>query len=119
MNRNNVSIHHHESGELLGFVTQTFDDIWEAKTIFGYVIERCRSSSGAEKIVREKSGEFVKGIWQYLDKDDQSWHPCVIKNFSQAGVEIVRTNPMGYQDRENYKIVMIESPNESSLAKSS
>lgn len=109
-------IHHEESNELLGYVAKDTSG-WRAQTIFGYDIARTASESEAEKLVRDRGLEFLMGVWQYLDPDDGKWHPCILKEAYEQRVSVIRTNFMGYQDPDDYKLVTIENPTETELVK--
>lgn len=109
-------IRHKESNELLGFVTKDTTG-WRAQTIFGYDISRTATEEEAEKLLREKGLSFLMGVWQYLDPDDGKWHPCILKEAYEQRVTVIRTNFMGYQDPDDYKIVTIENPTETELVK--
>jgi hypothetical protein len=109
-------IRHKESNELLGFVTKDTTG-WRAQTIFGYDISRTATEEDAEKLLREKGLSFLMGVWQYLDPDDGKWHPCILKEAYEQRVTVIRTNFMGYQDPDDYKIVTIENPTETELVK--
>jgi len=109
-------IRHKESNELLGFVTKDTTG-WRAQTIFGYDISRTATEEDAEKLLREKGLSFLMGVWQYLDPDDGKWHPCILKEAYEQRVTVIRTNFMGYQDPDDYKILTIENPTETELVK--
>ena len=102
-------IHHEETKELLGYVAKDTTG-WQAQTIFGYPIERVLSETDAEAILREKGLSYLMGIWQYFDTDDRAWYPCVIKEAMERRVAVIRTNEMGYQDPDTYKLVFLDSP---------
>ncbi len=105
-----------DDNELLGFVCQDGGG-WQAQTIFGYPIDRADSKQAAERIVRENGLEYLTGLWQYFDSDDQQWHPCIIKEAYEHRATVIRTTPLGYQDPDDYKIVSIKDPSETNLAK--
>jgi len=113
---NKTPINREDDGELLGFVAGSGGN-WQAQTVFGYTMTRTTSKEAAEQAVREDGLKFMTGVWQYYDKDDGSWHSCIIKEANQVNVTVIRTNSMGYQDRDNYKLVTIQSPDETNLIK--
>jgi len=115
---NKTPLFQEDTRELLGFILHDAAG-WEAQTIFGYSISRAKSKSEAEKIVHESGSEYLKGVWHYLDKDDEQWYPCVIKKAYEHQVTVARTNEMGYQDPSDYKLVTIDDPAETNLIKSS
>lgn len=106
-----------DDNELLGFLVDDGDS-WQAQTIFGYQISRTESRKAAENILLEKGLSFLTGVWQYYDKDDHDWFPCVIKEAFEQKVIVNRTTELGYQDPDDYKQVIIESPTENDLIKS-
>ena len=118
MNTEKTPIIRSDDDELLGFIVQISAGSWEARTVFDYIITRTTDRQSAEETVRRDGLKFLSGIWQYYDKDDYDWHPCVIKEANQTNVTVVRTNVMGYQDPDNYKLVVIESPDETRFLKS-
>lgn len=107
-----------DDNELLGFIA---DDglSWQALTIFGYQISRTETRKQAEDILLEKGLTYLMGIWQYYDKDDKDWFPCVIKEAFEHKVIVNRTTELGYPDPDDYKQVVIEAPTENDLIKSS
>lgn len=105
-----------EDHTLLGFVVQSGSS-WEAQTVFGYRITRTESRAAAENVVREQGLNFLGGVWQYYDEDDNDWHHCVLKEANPHHVTVVRTTPLGFQDPDNYKRVMITEPSETNLIK--
>jgi hypothetical protein len=107
-----------EDGILQGYVTKDASS-WVAQTIFHYTIERTNTEADAEKIVHKKGLSFLTGVWQYFDKDDRAWFPCVVKEAYETKVVVIRTNELGYQVPEDYKQLTIERPDESVLVKSS
>jgi hypothetical protein len=109
-------LYREDDKEFLGFITEE-NGSWVAQTIFGYPIARVATQKEAEATVREKGLGFLMGVWQYFDKDDQEWFPCVIQEASEHRVTVVRTNEMGYQDAETYKLVMLKEPKENILIK--
>lgn len=92
---------------------------WLAQTIFGYTIARATSREEAEAILHERGTSYLKGVWQYYDKDDRDWFPCVIQGAHEQKVTVVRTNDLGYQDPDNYKHVILENPDDTTLLKMS
>lgn len=117
MNHDKIPIKHEDDGELLGFVVQAPGGIWEAQAIFGYIIERTQDRARAEAVIREQGLSYLKGVWQYFDKEDNDWHPCVIRSANQNNVTVIRTNSMGYQEPDTYKLVVLSSPDETRLIK--
>ncbi len=112
----NIPIRREGDSELLGFVVGGTTS-WEAQTLFGYLIERTTDQRSAEKIVREQGLSYLMGVWQYFDKDDQDWFPCILKEAYEHQVTVIRTTAMGYQDPDDYKIVTIDKPTEVNLIK--
>lgn len=105
-----------DDGELLGYVNEAISG-WVAQTIFGYTIERTSDEKTAESIVREQGLSYLMGVWQYYDKEDGDWFPCVLKEVQELQVSVVRTNVMGYQDPDDYKLVTLMRPSEQHLTK--
>jgi len=103
-----------DDGELLGYVAQELSG-WSARTIFGYVLARTDSQSSAESVVRNEALLVLKGLWRYLDPDDRDWHPCILKDIQESRVTVVRTNELGYEDPEHYKLVILKNPSENTL----
>ena len=103
--------------EFVGYIVQE-DAGWQAQTVFGYTIERTTDRAAAEEVLRSQGLSFLLGVWQYFDKDDQAWHPCVLKEVQDNRVIVLRTSSMGYQDPDESKIVVIEHPTENELIKS-
>lgn len=91
---------------------------WEAQTIFGYIIERSETEEAATKVLQKQGANYLKGTWQYYDKEERDWFPCIIKHATETQVTVIRTNPMGYQEPEIYKLVLLKNPDENSLIKS-
>lgn len=110
-----VSIYR-DDGELLGYVSEAASG-WVAQTIFGYTIERTSDEASAERVVREYGLSYLMGVWQYYDKDDRDWFPCVLKEVQESQVSVIRTNVMGYQDPDDYKLVVLVCPTEQNLTK--
>jgi hypothetical protein len=111
-----VPINREDDGELLGFVEQTSAG-WTAQTIFGYVFARSDSQAAIEETVRSQGLIILQGVWNYFDKKDRAWHPCILKEVFENKVVVVRTNEMGYQEPETYKLVTITTPSETNLVK--
>ena len=109
-------INHEDDNELLGFVAEDSAG-WQAQTVFGYPLARTDNQATAENIVREQGRDALKGVWQYLDSDDQSWHPCVIKDANEFRATVVRTNAMGFIEIDDGKLVIIKNPSELNLQK--
>jgi hypothetical protein len=111
------ALHRADDNEFLGFLVE--DRVgWQAQTIFGYPIARTESRRDAERILQEEGLGYLAGVWQYYDKEDGQWYPCVIKEAYEHRVTVVRTNERGYQDPDTYKYVTIKEPNENTLIKS-
>lgn len=114
----NTPIYREDDHEHLGYVLR--DDVgWQAQTIFGYTITRTETEKEAEQVVRERGLAFLTGMWQYFDKDDKDWFPCVIKEANPTRVIVIRTNVLGYQDPDEYKIVTLMKPTDEVLMKMS
>lgn len=111
-----IRIIREDDGELLGFIEQSFAG-WSAQTIFGYVFARSDSKESVEEAVRSQGLTMLQGLWQYFDKKDRNWHPCILKEVYETRVVVIRTNEMGYQDPDTYKIVTINNPTETNLVK--
>jgi hypothetical protein len=111
-------IYQPDSHEFLGFVVKT-DTSWQAQTIFGYPMTRTDTREQAEKIIQEMGLTYLTGVWQYYDKDDHDWYPCILKEAYENRVVVIRTNEQGYQDPDTYKYVVIKDPTEDNLIKSS
>lgn len=118
MSNQKIPINREDDGELLGFIVQDSAG-WEAQTIFGYPIAHTDDKESADQVVRSQGLHSLTGLWQYYDKDDKAWHPCIIKEAFAHKVIVIRTNVMGYQDPDDYKIVTIEKPSETNFIKSS
>lgn len=112
-----TAIFSEENHEFLGYIEQEGTS-WRAQTLFGYVITRAATRQDAEAAVRAQGLRYLMGVWQYYDKQDGDWFPCVIKEAYEQKVVVVRTNFMGYQDPDDYKMVVIEQPDENVLIKS-
>lgn len=102
--------------ELLGFVAQDTAG-WQAQTVFGYPLARTDDRAKAESTVREQGLSSLKGVWQYLDPDDHSWYPCVIKDANELQATVIRTNALGFIDIDDGKLVIIKNPSELNLQK--
>ncbi len=113
-----TAIYDKENKEFIGYVVKDANS-WLAATIFGYVIERLETSEAAEQVIHEQGRTYLKGMWQYLDPDDRDWHPCIIKDANEQLVTVIRTNALGYQTPEDYKLVVLKKPNDNILIKSS
>ncbi len=111
-----IPINREDDGELLGYVTQETSG-WSAQTMFGYVFARADSQAAVEEAVRSQGLQILQGVWQYYDKDDSAWYPCILKEAYPGRVTVIRTNAMGYQDPDDYKQVTITNPDETKLAK--
>lgn len=109
-------IYRDDDDELLGYVGEATSG-WVAQTIFGYTIERTTDEAAAERVVREQGLSYLMGVWQYYDRDDGDWFPCVLKEVQERQVTVVRTNTMGYQDPDDYKRVVLRQPTEQQLTK--
>lgn len=117
ISNNRIPINRENDGELLGFVVQDSAG-WEAQTIFGYNMARATNRDDVEDVVRQQGLSYLTGIWQYYDEDDKNWHPCILKEANDHQVTVIRTNFMGYQDPDDYKMVIIKNPSETNLIKS-
>ena len=116
--KNKTPYYSNDDDKLLGFIAGDADD-WQALTIFDYLIARASTRSEAQELLQDKGPNYLKGIWQYYDKDDQDWFYCVIKKAYEQMVIVDRTNALGYQDPDDYKQVVIEDPSEINLIKAS
>ena len=118
LDKNKIPIYSHDDDAFIGFVT---DDkmTWQAVTIFGYLIARTATQVEAEAVLQEQGPTYLKGTWQYYDKEDKDWFTCVIKQAFEQRVIVNRTNTLGFQDPDDYKQVVIEDPSENDLIKSS
>lgn len=112
-----IPIIRQDDGELLGYVKKEASG-WAAQTLFGYVFARASDQASAEEAVRSQGLAILQGIWQYYDKQDKAWYPCLLKEVFPNRVIVIRTNTMGYQDPEFYKLVSIVHPQETDLIKS-
>jgi hypothetical protein len=86
-------------------------------TIFGYLISRTHSEKAAIDVLQDVGPTYLKGTWQYYDKDDHDWFTCIIKQAFEQRVIVNRTNTLGFQDPDDYKQVVIEDPTENDLIK--
>lgn len=109
-------IYRSEDNELLGFVSSDGTS-WQALTLFGYLIARTVTRKDAKATLEREGLTYLSGIWQYYDKDDREWVPCVIAEAYEHKVIIHRANSLGYLDPHDYKRVVIESPSENTLIK--
>lgn len=114
---NRTPLYHPEDHELLGFIAKE-NNSWVAQTIFGYTIERTTSKAAAERVLQEQGLSYLMGVWHYYDTDDNDWFPCILKEANEYRVTVIRTNIMGSQDPDVYKLVTLLKPNEHNLAKS-
>lgn len=109
-------IYNEDTHELHGYLVQDITG-WQAQTVFGYTIERTASQQDAERVLRERGLSYTKGVWNYLDPDEREWFPCVISEAQEQRVTVIRTNELGYQEPELYKMVMLKLPSEDVLVK--
>jgi len=119
MIKNNKSpFYDEDTNEFLGFIV---DDgtTFELQTIFGYLIARTTTRKEAERTLYQVGSTYLKGLWQYYDKDDKEWFPCVIKKAYEHQVIVNRTNALGFQDKDDAKQVILDDPTDSDLVKSS
>ena len=116
MIKSKIPFYSEDTDEFLGFLANDGSG-WQAQTIFGYLIARAENRSAAEEVLRDKGPTYLSGVWQYYDKDDQDWFYCVIKKAYEQMVIVNRTNALGYQDKNDYKQVIIENPEETNLIK--
>ena len=107
-----------DTADFLGFIVEDGTG-FELQTIFGYLIARADTRAQAERTLYQVGSTYLKGIWQYYDKDDKDWFHCVIKKAFEHQVIVNRTNTLGFQDEENNKQVIIDDPTDSDLVKSS
>lgn len=112
----NQPIFDDDEKEALGYLAK--DSIsWKAQTVFGYVITRTETEDEAIAVIRKQGLTYLKGVWQYYDKDDHDWYPCIIQSASETLVKVTRTNAMGYQEPDTFKVVLLKNPDENSLIK--
>lgn len=107
-----------DDDKLLGFIASDASG-WQALTVFGYLIAHAASQKEAEVTLQDVGPNYLKGVWQYYDKNDQDWFYCVIKKAYEQMVIVNRTNALGFQDPEDYKQVTIDDPSETNLIKAS
>lgn len=112
-----IPIIRQDDGELLGHIQQEASG-WSAQTIFGYVFARTETQAAADEVVRSQGLNILQGVWQYYDKQDKAWFPCILKEVFPNRVIVIRTNVMGYQTPDDYKLVSISNPKETDLVKS-
>lgn len=112
-----TALYRQDDNEFLGYIAKDGAG-WHAQTIFGYTIARTATKKEAEETLYTRGLGFLTGIWSYYDKDDHDWFPCIIKEAYEHKVTVIRTNFMGYQDPDDYKLVVLQSPNEEMLIKS-
>lgn len=112
-----VPIIRQDDGELLGYVEQETSG-WSAQTVFGYIFARSVTQQEAEETVRAQGLMILQGLWQYYDRQDKAWFPCVLKEVFPSRVIVIRTNELGYQTPEDYKLVTISNPDETNIIKS-
>jgi hypothetical protein len=117
LKKNKIPIYSEDDDSFLGFIIND-NTTWRAVTIFGYLISRTNTEKEAITVLREVGPTYLKGTWQYYDKDDHDWFTCVIKQAFEQRVIVNRTNTLGYQDPDDYKQVVIEDPTENDLIKS-
>lgn len=115
---NKTPFYDDDTDEFLGFIVGD-NGSWQAQTIFGYLIARTDTLKEAERTLYRVGSAYLKGIWQYYDKDDQDWFSCVIKKAFEHQVVVNRTNTLGYRDEDNFKQVVIDDPSDRNLVKSS
>jgi hypothetical protein len=111
-----IPINREDDGELLGLIEKASAG-WSAQTIFGYVFARADNKVSVEEAVRSQGLNVLQGLWQYYDKKDRQWHPCVLKEAFENKVIVIRTNEMGFEDQDTYKRVTILNPTETTLVK--
>lgn len=112
-----VPLYHPDSHEFQGYLVKDATG-WQAQTIFGYVIARATSAAEAEAIIHAEGAEYLSGVWQYFDSDEQEWLPCTIQSATEHQVTVIRTNAMGWQDASLFKQVQLNHPSEHTLVKS-
>ena len=106
-----------DSGESLGFVVHDGAS-WQAQTIFGYEISRVTTKKEAEAVLQSEGSDYPKGVWQYYDKSDDAWYPCILREIYENRVVVIRTNVLGYEESALYRRVIIDHPTEVTLVKS-
>lgn len=107
-----------DDDKLLGFIARDASG-WQALTVFDYLIAYADTKQLAELMLQDLGPNYLKGVWQYYDTDNQDWFYCVIKKAYEQVVVVNRTNALGFQDSEDYKQVIIDDPSETNLIKSS
>lgn len=112
-----TALYDDETHEFLGYLVND-NGSWSAQTVFGYTIERTASKEAAEHIIREQGLVYLKGVWQYFDKDEDNWFSCTISGATEHQVTVIRTNELGYQVPELYKMSILKDPDENTLVKS-
>jgi hypothetical protein len=117
LKKNKIPVYSIDDDSFLGFIIND-NTTWQVVTIFGYLISRTQTEKEAHAVLQNVGPTYLKGIWQYYDKDDHDWFPCVIKRAFEQRVIVNRTNTLGYQDPDDYKQVVIEDPTENDLIKS-
>lgn len=115
--KNRTPLYRKDDNELLGFIANE-NNSWVAQTIFGYTIERTTSEKDAQRVLQNQGLSFLMGVWQYLDTDENDWFSCVIKEANEHQVTVIRTNSMGSQAPDTYKLFTIKNPSENNLVKS-
>lgn len=105
---------YNDDENFVGFVAQG-SSAWQALTIFGYQIALTSDRSEAEAILQADGLSYIKGVWQYYDKEDNDWHFCVIKEAYEHKVVVDRTTSLGFQDPNIFKQMTIENPTENTL----
>lgn len=111
-----IPIIRQDDAELLGFIDQDSAG-WTAQTLFGYVFARDDNKESVEQAVRAQGLTILQGVWHYYDKDEKAWFSCVLKEAFENRVIVIRTNAMGYQDPDDYKVVTLVHPTETNLVK--
>lgn len=109
-------VYREDDDELLGYVTKDSTS-WQAQTFFEYPLARATTRKETEAILVEQGLSYLAGTWQYYDKEDRDWFPCVIKEAFKNKITVIRTNTAGYQDPDDYKFVTLLHPDESVLVK--
>lgn len=116
--KNSLPVLHPDTENLLGYVSEDTSS-WQALTVFGYQIARTETKQAAQEILLKEGVSFLQGTWQYYDKDDKNWFPCVIKEALENKVIVNRSTELGYLDPDDFKQVIIENPTENDLIKAS
>ena len=115
---NKTPFYDEDTNEFLGFIVDDGTS-FQLQTIFGYLIARVNTRKDAQRMLYQVGTTYLKGVWQYYDKDDKDWFYCVIKKAYEHEVIVNRTNALGFQDEDNSKQVIIEDPTDSDLVKTS